>query len=60
MAEARRKGPLLQFAGCVLLSLGLLNILLALKSGSTPDIFFYAISAIGGASLLTGLWRSRS
>lgn len=60
MADARRKGPLLQFAGVVLLSLGLLNILFSLKSGSQPDIFFYAISAIGGVSLLAGLWRARN
>lgn len=51
---------MLQFAGCVLLSLGLLNILLSLKSGNTPDAFSYAVSTIGAASLLTGLWSARS
>ncbi|MCC6502265.1 MAG: hypothetical protein IT362_03895 [Deltaproteobacteria bacterium] len=60
MAKGGRKGALEQFAGCVLLSLGLLNILLALKSGSPPDIFSYALSAIGATSLLTGLWRARN
>jgi hypothetical protein len=38
----------------------LLNILLALKSGDQPDIFSYALSAIGATSLLAGLWRQRS
>jgi hypothetical protein len=56
----RKKRPMLQFAGCVLLSLGLLNVLLSLKSGNTPDFFSYAISTIGAASLLAGLWAARS
>ena len=60
MAKGGRKGALEQFAGCVFLSLGLLNILLALKSGDQPDIFSYALSAIGATSLLAGLWRQRS
>ena len=60
MAKGGRKGALEQFAGCVLLSLGLLNILLALKSGDQPDIFPYALCAIGATSLLAGLWRQRS
>ncbi len=56
----RKKKPMLQFAGCVLLSLGLLNVLLSLKSGNAPDLFSYALSAVGAASLLTGLWSARS
>lgn len=59
MAEMRKKGSMLQFAGCVLLSLGLLNILFALKSGSPADYFYFAISGLGAASLGAGLWRSR-
>jgi hypothetical protein len=51
---------MLQFAGCVLLSLGLLNILLSLKSGNTPDAFSYAVSALGAVSLLAGLRSARS
>jgi len=60
MAKGGRKGALEQFAGCILLSLGLLNILLALKSGDQPDIFPYALSTIGVISLLAGLWRAKS
>gem|GEM_PF-6405988 len=56
----RKKKPMLQFAGCVLLSLGLLNILLSLKSGNTPDAFSYAVSALGAVSLLAGLRSARS
>lgn len=60
MATGGRKGALLQFAGCVLLSLGLLNILLALKSGSPSETLSYAICTIGAVSLLTGIWRARN
>lgn len=59
MRKLRKKGSMLQFGGCVLLSLGLLNILLALKSGSGVDSFYFAISAVGAVSLAAGLWRAR-
>lgn len=58
--KMQKKGSLLKFGGCVLLSLGLLNVLLALKSGSPADHFYFAISAMGAASLGAGLWRSRN
>lgn len=59
MSADVRKGSILKFGGCVLLSLGLLNLLLALKAGGPADYFYFAISAIGAATLGAGLWRSR-
>lgn len=56
----QKKGALLKFAGCVLASLGLINVLFALKSGSSPDDLFFAISAIGALALGAGLWRARA
>lgn len=58
--KRQKKGSMLQFAGCVLLSLGLLNVLLALKSGAPADYFYFAISGLGAASLFAGLWRSKN
>jgi len=60
MAKDGRKSPFLQFAGCVLVSVGLLNLLLSLKSGDRIDIFTIAVSTIGAACLLISLQRPKS
>lgn len=57
MSKTNGKSPMLQFAGCVLVSLGLLNMLLSLKSGNAPDAFSYIVSALGAVSLLAGTSR---
>ncbi|MBI5970390.1 MAG: hypothetical protein HY884_04480 [Deltaproteobacteria bacterium] len=56
--EKPKKGAALQFFGMVLLSLGLLNAMLALKGALTPDWFIYVLIVLGSALLAAGVWRS--
>lgn len=55
-----KKGVKKQFFGCVLLFLGLLNSMLALKAGLEPDYFNYFIVLTGGVFLAAGIWQARS
>ncbi|MBI5643415.1 MAG: hypothetical protein HY954_08075 [Deltaproteobacteria bacterium] len=55
----RKKGAGKQFFGCVLLGLGLLNTLLTLKAGLSPDIFNYALMISGAVFLSAGIWQGR-
>jgi len=55
----RRKGASMQFFGCVLLSLGLLNTMLAIKGGLEPDLFSYLMAVSGSILLATGVWQAK-
>jgi len=55
----RRKGAGLQFFGCVLLSLGLLNTMLTIKAALAPELFNYLIIVSGALLLAAGVWQSR-
>lgn len=55
-----KKGVILQFFGCVLLSLGLLNTMLTLKASLEPHWFNYALLGSGAVFLSIGVWRSRT
>lgn len=58
-ADQPKKGAILQFLGCVLLSLGILNTLLTLKASLEPNWFNYALIGSGAVVLSMGIWRSR-
>ena len=49
----------MQFFGCVLLSLGLLNTMLTIKGGLEPDLFNYLMVISGSLLLATGVWQAR-
>lgn len=53
------KGAIEQFLGCVLLFLGLLNEMLALKSNLAGDWFNHIMMLSGAGLLGVGIWRSR-
>ena len=55
----RRKGAGMQFFGCVLLSLGLLNTMLSIKGGLAPALFNYLLVVSGSLLLAAGVWQSR-
>ena len=55
----RRKGAGMQFFGCVLLSLGLLNTMLTIKGGLEPDLFNYLMVVSGSLLLAAGVWQAR-
>lgn len=56
----RKKGAVKQVFGCVLLFLGALNLMLAFKSGTTPDPFNYVLFLSGVVVLGLGILQSRS
>lgn len=58
-SEAPKKGVVLQFFGVVLLSLGMLNAMMALKGVFEPDAFHFAMIGFGLICLFAGIWRSR-
>lgn len=57
--ERPRKGIKRQFLGCVLLFLGMLNMMLTAKGGLEPDVFNYMLVIIGAGVLGSGIWASR-
>jgi hypothetical protein len=54
-----RRGVVKQFFGCVLLSLGLLDLMLTLKSGIEADWFIYLLLSAGAGLLSVGVWQYR-
>ncbi len=53
------RGVKKQFFGVVLLSLGLLNTMLSLKTGIEPDVFNYFLVLAGAIILSVGIWQAR-
>ncbi len=51
----KKRGVKRQVSGCVLLSLGLLNLMLTLKAGLRLDTYNFIILASGALLLLSGL-----
>ncbi len=56
--EKPKKGVIKQFLGVVLLSLGLLNAMLAFKGAFEAEWFNYVLMGVGGALLATGVRQS--
>ena len=54
------KGAVMQFYGCVILFLGLLNTLFSFRSGVALGPFEYILTAAGGAILAAGVLRARA
>ena len=55
----RKKGVVKQFLGVVMTALGGLNLLFAMKGGTSPDPFNYVILMAGVAVLAIGITQSR-
>lgn len=58
-AMTPKKGVTKQFFGCVFLSLGFLDLMLALKSGFEADWFNYLLLSAGAGLLSVGIWQYR-
>lgn len=56
----RKKGVVKQFLGVVMLALGGLNLLFALKGGARPDPFNYVILIAGAVAFGIGISQSRA
>ncbi|HEY4707845.1 MAG TPA: hypothetical protein VII64_10325 [Thermodesulfobacteriota bacterium] len=54
-----KKGAPAKFIGAALVSLGLLNTLLTIKTGESADTLYLIMAALGALLIAAGTWRAR-